>query len=152
MLNVIRLIGTIGLSIYALDKLFSSNDPKPTGINGIPNENVIEDYLFRFKIRDNESNVRRRITRSINLILNNNPDQRFKIGKTGAGAGRHLNYSNYQFMFLLCKSSREDYIDNLEAHYIDSYIRNPLNDNKNVGSAGKMQSNDGLYYLYLVIE
>lgn len=67
------------------------------------------------------STIKQRITRNLNLLIGT--CNSFKLGKIGSDGGeaRAANYNDYSKMYLLCVSSREDYIDLLENYYIEMY-------------------------------
>ncbi|MGH1338696.1 MAG: hypothetical protein ACRBFS_21460 [Aureispira sp.] len=136
------------LGATALAYLFfkNSSDSKPA-IGGIPKDRVYTDYMVEYKKNANLSTIKRQISKNLNFLIAN--CENFKLGKTGNGEERALGYKGFEDMYLLCESSNERYIDELEAHYIQMHIENPKNENERRGSAGKMGSKNGKYYLYV---
>jgi hypothetical protein len=97
------------------------------------------------------------ITKRINIIIDHHKSD-FKIGKTGDSYIRtdHKDYRNdYQYMYLLYRSTSSDFVSKMEELYIEKYIKLEPNliQNKRVKAPGKkMFSYDGYYYLYIVCE
>ena len=87
------------------------------------------------------------ITRRINDISRS--ARGFKIGKSGQPNNRVGSY-DYKHSDELAKSKDKKLIASLEALYIDKYFNHPKCENINKGSAGKMETDDGYYYLYIV--
>jgi len=94
------------------------------------------------------------ITYNINQIIS--AHSIFKIGKTGDSYIRsdHKDYRNdYEYMYLLYRSTSKRYVSLLEEYYIAKYMEShpEKNQNKRIKAPGKsMYSYDGYYYLYLV--
>ncbi|RNC84412.1 MAG: hypothetical protein ED557_05350 [Balneola sp.] len=91
-----------------------------------------------------------KITRAINSIKKES--KKFKIGKTGHPGKRMGSHSGFDEMFLLCSSSDEELINELESYYTAKYIDDPKNENEKVGSAGDAKTKDGQYYLYVIVQ
>lgn len=140
----------IALGLFAafgISKLFSSDDDT-SGIAGIKVNNIDNSNLLEHNRNSDEPNLRRAISQRINSIVNGS--KKFKIGKTGNPKGRAGSYEKgYNKMFLLCVSQDAEYINNLESTYNSKYITDPKNGNINEGSARKMESPDGKFYLYV---
>lgn len=106
------------------------------------------DSLVVAKKTDNLSAVKRRITKSVNLLIDG--CKRFKIGKTGVPERRFANYGGYDRMVLLCKSRCASVVETLEAYYNCKYRNHPKCDNIRGGSAADM-SVGGKFFLYVVL-
>ena len=144
--DMIKLLFGVGLA--GLTYLFfnDASSSKPA-IGGIPKNRVHTNYMVEYKKNANLSTIKRQISKNLNFLIAN--CENFKLGKTGDGEARALGYKGFEDMYLLCESSNERYIDELEAHYIQMHIENPKNENERRGSAGKMGSKNSKYYLYV---
>ncbi|WMX14726.1 hypothetical protein [Aureispira sp. CCB-E] len=139
------LAGVIGGAVILNEML--TDKTKSDRISGINKDYISDEFLIRYKVRDDLSTIKQRITRNLNLLIGT--CNSFKLGD--GGEARAANYNDYSKMYLLCVSSREDYIDLLENYYIEMYEGHPQNMNQRRGG-GRMQSHDGKYYLYVVID
>ncbi len=145
-MNQLLKLGLIFFAGLGLTKLFSSDNDK--GISGIPREDIDDKYLEQVNRNTNEGDLKRTLTNRINQIIAQ--CKKFKVGETGSPEGRRKSYVGYSKMYLLCKCTSEEYIDKLEHYYNEKFFNHPKNDNINQGSAGKMSSPDGNFYLYIV--
>lgn len=142
---MIRIIlGVLGF-LFITDQLQSKSAPN---IGGIKPENTLDDKMFRYRVSDNESRVKQRISRNLNVLIAN--CNSFKIGKTGSRA-RGKTYNDFEYLIYLCVSSKREYISSLENDYINKYFDHPKNRNAKRGSAGRMSPDDKDYYLYIVL-
>lgn len=120
-------------------------------LENIDYDHVHKDFLVN---QDHEklelSVLKGKITRAINSIKKE--PKAFKIGKTGDPGTRQQAHTKFDQMYLLCSSSDEELIDELESYYTAKYIDDPKNVNEKVGSAGDAKAVDGQYYLYLVVQ
>jgi hypothetical protein len=98
--------------------------------------------------------LKRKLTTNINTIISN--CSAFKIGKTGDSYIRcdKNDYRNsYSHMYIIYKSSSNDYVSQLEEDYIDKYLLSHSEQIKNLqvkAQEKKMFSYGGYYYLYVV--
>lgn len=92
--------------------------------------------------------VKSHITRTINLFVHE--CSWFEIGKTGQVANRSNFYKEGK-MILLAKSKFRESIEDLESYYKGKYASNSKNADKNDDSNARMESDDGLFYLYIVV-
>lgn len=146
---MLRLIGTIVAIVGGATLLKEVlKEEKHPSISGIPKENLNPNYLIKFRNTDKLGIIKQRITRNINIIIEKCDS--FKIGKTGNKKTRPSNYLDFNEMYFLCESNEKN-INLLEAHYIDEYFDHKKNKNQRRGSAGRMVSSNGKFYLYLVV-
>ncbi len=119
--------------------------------NGSPPQ--IEDIAITGIIN---SELRRKITISINNIINQESINACKIGKTGDARIRtdQKDYrADYSKMYLLYKSTSKGNISSIEVDYIKKYKKTHKDKIDNIieHKAGRMFSYDGYYYLYIVV-
>jgi hypothetical protein len=92
--------------------------------------------------------IKSHITRTINQFAHES--KWFEIGKTGQVAQRSGFYKEGK-MILLAKSKFRETIEKLEDYYKEKYAANSKNTDKNDDSNSRMESDDGLFYLYVVV-
>ncbi len=120
-------------------------------LEDLDHEQVSQDFL----INQDEENLglsvlKGKITKAINSIKKDSTA--FKIGKTGDSGQRQDVHANFDQMYLLCSTSDEELVDELESYYTAKYIDDPKNLNEKVGSAGDAKALDGQYFLYVVVQ
>ncbi|CAG0993277.1 hypothetical protein METP2_02748 [Methanosarcinales archaeon] len=113
---------------------------------------VINEYLLS---GNPNAQMKREITKNINIILSENKRKHYKFGKTGHALTR-IDYDDYRKasytkMYLLYMSPIANFVEFLEKYYATKYYANKYNKNVDVNSLGLMKSRDGNYYLYLVV-
>ncbi len=120
-------------------------------LEDLDHDQVHQDFLVN---QDEEklglSVLKGKITKAINSITKES--KAFKIGKTGKPGKRQEAHAKFDQMYLLCSTSDEELIDELESYYTAKYIDDPKNLNEKVGSAGDAKSLDGQYFLYIVVQ
>ncbi len=134
---------------FGLAKLFSDVLDANRELAKIDKKHIYRNYLIKYFKKDDEKIVKQKITKSINLIVENY--SHFKIGKSGIPAKRAEQHEEYTEMFLLCESKYSELIENLEKYYNKKFRHHEKNDNKNYGSASTMSKIDDNYYLYVVV-
>jgi hypothetical protein len=113
---------------------------------------IIDKYLLS---GNTNAQLKREITTNINFILSQNKKKHYKFGKTGHALTRtdqeDYRTESYSEMYLLYVSKIPTFVEFLEKYYAVKYYANKYNKNKDLKSLGKMKSQDGNYYLYLVV-
>ena len=102
------------------------------------------------------STLKRKITSNINLIINKEEVNAFKIGKTGDSrirVDKNDYRGKYYKMYLLYRSTSKDNISSIEVDYIKKYRKTHPDkiDNITTHKVGNMYSYNGYYFLYIVI-
>jgi len=115
----------------------------------IKNDKIFVDFLVE-EPKQNIGVLKSMMTRRVNKIING--VRSFKIGKTGNPDGRITKYSEYAAMYLLCRSTNKELIDELEGYLNDKYCGMPGCDNDKGGSAGSMTQKYDEYFLYVVVQ
>ena len=128
-----------GIALYQ----FFKGDSAPT---------VSYKYCNSVASKEKIKTIKQNIFETIEYLIKNHAS--FKIGETANPEARAGNedYASYKTMYLLCKSKNSSIIDELEAFFIDKYISNAKNQNQNRGSGGKMNINNPLFYLYIIVK
>lgn len=97
-----------------------------------------------------------KITRRVNKILSEHSSKRYKFGKSGQPHERvkkddYKNEEPYTIMFKLYESTSEKFVSDFEAYYIKLYKKHQMNDNERDTTKDGMASENGKFYLYLIL-
>jgi len=142
---MLKIIAFLGIAATLFYKLFEGN----SDISEPQSDKIDEGYLEEALLtKERLSLAKGRAKRKINKIIQKWSN--FKIGKTGQPDGRMSSYE-YKRMFLLFASKSPEVISAMEAYLNNAYIEHFKNDNQKGGSAGKMKSDDGYYFVYVVV-